>query len=133
MKNNKRNFVYMIYVILGAMLFVLGCMEFVDEFWSGMGATLLLVGALRLLRTYRFSKNEEYRNRIEIEMTDERNRFIRNKAWAWAGYLFVLINGVLTIVLKVVGQDVYSMAASYTICLMLLLYWFSYLVLRKKY
>ena len=38
-----------------------------------------------------FSKNEAYREKIEIEEKDERNHFIRNKAWAWAGYLYVMI------------------------------------------
>lgn len=133
MKNYKRNFVYTAYIIFGTILFVLGCVEKVDEFWSGMGATLILMGVLRLLRNYRFSKNEEYRSRVEIELTDERNKFIRNKAWAWSGYLFILLAGVMTIVMKVAGQELLSQASASAVCLMLILYWISYMFLKRKY
>ena len=105
----------------------------VDSFWNGMGSGLFVVGILQLLRTYRFNKNEAYREKMEIEAADERNHFIRNKAWAWSGYLFVLIMAISCIVLKIIGQEVLSIAASFTICLMLMLYWFSYMVLNKKY
>ena len=47
--------------------------------------------------------------------------------------LFVLISGVATIALKVMGLDQWSMAASCALCLLLLLYWISYLVLKRKY
>ncbi len=133
MKDTKRTIIYIIYVLLGALLLGLGIAEIVDEFWSGMGSTLMLIGILRLMRMYRFRKNETYRERVEIEATDERNHFIRSKAWAWAGYLFILIAAVSVIVLKVMGQELLSLAASFSVCLMLLLYWGSYMVLRKKY
>ena len=71
--------------------------------------------------------------KIEIEEKDERNRFIRNKAWAWAGYLFVMIMSVATIVLKVIGQELLMMAASGSVCLVLVLFWISYYVLKRKY
>ena len=130
---NKRIILYVLWLVLGAVLIGLACAEIVDEFWSGMGAGLLVVGAVRLLQMYRFRKNEEYREKVEVEISDERNRFLRNKAWAWAGYLFILIAAVSVIVLQIAGQREYSQAASYAICLMMLLYWVSFLVLRKKY
>ena len=130
---NKRLALYIFYVVLGAALIGLGCVEIIDSFWSGMGSGLLVVGALRLLRMYRFRNNESYRERVEVETTDERNRFIRNKAWSWAGYLFILIAAVSVIVLQIAGLREYSQAASYAVCLMLILYWGSFLVLRKKY
>ena len=66
-------------------------------------------------------------------MKDERNHFIRNKAWAWAGYLFVLIAAISTIVLKLLGQDLLSIAAGFAVCILVLLFWGCYLVLKKKY
>jgi hypothetical protein len=38
-----------------------------------------------------------------------------------------------TIVLKLLGQDLLSIAAGFAICLMMLLYWVCYLILQKKY
>jgi len=133
MKRDRRMIVSIIWVVLGAALIALAFAGKVDVFWSGMGSGLLVVGALQLLRQYRFSKNEAYREKIEIEENDERNKFIRNKTWAWTGYLFVLIAAVLCIVFKIFGQEVLSFASSGAVCLMLVLYWISYFILRKKY
>ena len=133
MKNNRKILSYGTYILLGVILWILGMAEIVDEFWSGMGSALVLVGILRLVRMYRFKNDEAYREKMEIETTDERNKFIRNKAWAWAGYLFILIAACSVIILKVMGQEVLSMAASGALCLMLVLYYVSYFILRKKY
>lgn len=133
MKNNRKILSYGIYILLGVILWILGMAEMVDEFWSGMGSALVLVGILRLVRIYRFKNDEAYREKMEIETTDERNKFIRNKAWAWAGYLFILIAACSVIILKVMGQEVLSMAASGALCLMMVLYYVSYFILRKKY
>lgn len=129
----KSYLVSVIYIVVGAILLSLGFAEIVDEFWSGMGSALLTVGIIQLIRRYRFNKNEAYREKIEIETNDERNKFLRNKAWAWAGYLFVMIMAVACIILRVVGQDVLSIAASGSVCLMLVLFWISYHILKRKY
>ena len=100
MKQNKKMIVSIMWVIIGAILISLGFAGRVDSFWNGMGSGLFVVGILQLLRFYRFNKNEAYREKMEIEVADERNHFIRNKAWAWSGYLFVLITAISTIVFK---------------------------------
>ena len=133
MKNDRRMIASICYVVLGAVLLALGIMEVVDEFWSGMGGALIVVGILQVVRFFRYRNSEEYRERAEIANKDERNQFIRNKAWAWSGYLFVLISAVATIALKIAGQDTLSFAASMALCLLLVLYWVSFLVLSKKY
>lgn len=43
------------------------------------------------------------------------------------------IAAVATIVFRVAGQDTLSSAASMAICLFLVLYWVSFLVLSRKY
>lgn len=133
MKRDKRMIFSIIWVVLGTVLIALAFAGKVDVFWNGVGSGLLVVGVLQLLRQYRFSKNEAYREKIEIEEKDERNHFIRNKTWAWAGYLFVLIAAVLCLIFKIVGQDILSLASSGAVCLMLVLYWISYLILKRKY
>ena len=98
-----------------------------------MGSALLVIGVIQLISRHRLEKNEAYREKVEIETNDERNKFIRNKAWAWAGYLFVMIMAVASIVLRIFEQDLLSIAASGTVCLMLVLFWGSYIFLRRKY
>lgn len=133
MKNDRRIIAAICYIVLGAVLLALGIMEILDEFWSGMGAALMVVGVLRVVQFFRYRNNEEYREKTEIAAKDERNQYIRNKAWAWSGYLFMLIAAVATIAFRVAGQDTLSFAASMAICLLLVLYWGFFLVLSKKY
>ena len=133
MKNDRRMIAYIIYIIFGAVLMVLGMLEVVDSFWSGMGGALIAVGVIRLVQYFRFHHDETYREKMEIETKDERNRFIQNKAWAWAGYLFVLTAAVCTIAFKLLGQDLLSMASAFAICFMMLAYWICWMVLRRKY
>ena len=122
-----------IWLLLGLVLTILCCLETLDDFWSGMGSALLVIGALRLLRGYRLSKNETYREKIEVAETDERFRFIRNKAWAWAGYLFIIICSLSVIIFKLLRQDLLSVAFGGAVCLMIVLFWGCFFILNKKY
>lgn len=133
MKKDKRIIVYILYMVLGIGLFGLGLVKILDSFWSGMGGALIAVGVVRMIHGLRYGKDETYRENTEIAAKDERNRFIRNKAWAWAGYLFVLIAAVSTIVFRLLGQELLSVAAGFAVCVLVLLYWVSFLVLKKKY
>ena len=133
MKTEKRFYLNIFWVIIGAALLVCGILEIVDYFWSGMGGALIGVGTIRIIQFVKLRKNQEYREKVETETKDERNRFISLNAWAWSGYAFVLLNAVGTIGFKIAGNDALSQYCSYAVCLVLILYWISYLVLRKKY
>ena len=130
---DKKNIYPVVLLIAGFALACLGFVEIVDEFWSGMGSALLVMGIIRLLRFYRLKKNKSYQEKVETAVTDERNQFIRMKAWSWAGYLFIIVSALGTIILKILGQDLLCQVASFAVCLMLVLYWVSYFVLKKKY
>lgn len=133
MKYDRRMYLSLFWLLLGAVLVVCSMTEVIDSYWSGMGGGFAGVGIAQLIRHIRYRKNEEYREKVDVETNDERNRFLAGKAWAWAGYLFVMVSGVATIALKVMGQDQWSLAASCALCLLLVLYWGSYLVLKRKY
>ena len=130
---DKKNIYPIVLLIAGLVLTGLGLAEIVDEFWSGMGSALLVIGVIRLLRYYRLKKNDAYREKMETAVTDERNQFIRMKAWSWAGYLFIMVTALGTIIFRIMGQDLLSQVASGAVCLMLVLYWVSFFVLKKKY
>ena len=129
----KSYLVSIVYIIVGVILLGFGFAGMVDEFWNGMGSALLVMGVIQLIRRYRLEKNEAYREKVEIESNDERNRFIRNKAWAWAGYLFVMMMSVACIILRIIGLNMWSIATSGAVCLMIVLFWISYYVLKRKY
>ena len=98
-----------------------------------MGAALLIVGILFMIRQIRYRTNDEYREKKDIEYNDERNKYIAQKSWAWAAYSYVLIAALSTIAFKLVGREDMMMLASGSVCLIMVLYWISYLFVRKKY
>ena len=130
---NKRIFLSLFWLVMGAVLIALEIMGKIDGFWSGMGAAFIGVAIVQIIRYIRYSKDGDYKEKVDTANRDERNRFIANKAWAWSGYLFVMITAVAAIALRIAGENTISMAASGALCLMLVLYWVSYLILSKKY
>lgn len=133
MKKERRVIVSILWILLGLILLGLGFARRIDEFWSSMGTAFLFVGVLQIIRFNRWKKDEAYREKMEVEIQDERNHFIRNKAWAWAGYIFVLVSAVGVIILRAVGQELLSFAAAIALGMMLLLYWGAYFILKRKY
>ncbi len=128
-----RMFASILEVIIGITLCVCYFAHLIDEFWSGMGVALIVVGTLFLLRNIKYHTNEKYREEIDVQNSDERNKFISMKAWSWSGYLFVIIAAIATIVFRLINQEALMMLASGSVCLIILLYWVSYMILRKKY
>ena len=133
MKKGRSVAVSILWMLLGITLLGLGIMEILDAFWSGMGSAFFMVGAMGLFRSFRLKKDPQYREKVETEASDERIVFLRSKAWAWAGYLFVLITAVASIVLRLLEQRLLSTAAGFAVLLIVVLYWGSYFYLRKKY
>ena len=133
MKRDRRIIAGIANIVLGAVLTVLGVMGTVDAFWSGMGSALIAVGIIRIVHFFRIRKDESYRERVELEKTDERSRFLRNKAWAWTGYLFIIAAAVASIALKILGQDLLSVAAGIAVCFVVIVYTVCHLILSRKY
>lgn len=133
MRSNKRLIASIVEIALGAVLLICNLAGLLDEFWSGMGVALIVVGVLFLMRQIRYKTNETYRDSVDVEVNDERNKYLRMKAWSWAGYLFVLIAAVGAIVLKIAGRDELVFMAGGSVCLIVVLYWLAYVVLSRKY
>ena len=133
MKITKKLISYILTIAVGATLLTLAIAGVLDSFWGGIGASLLVMSILRLSQLYLYKTDKAYHEKMDTEVSDERNRFLRNKAWAWAGYLFVLIAAVCTIVFKVMEQELLWQATGLSMCLIVTLYWISFLILRKKY
>ncbi|MBQ5865219.1 MAG: hypothetical protein IIW56_00900 [Oscillospiraceae bacterium] len=133
MKNHKRLIANIVEIAIGIILSVLGYMGMIDEYWTGMGTALIVVGIIFMIRLIRYQTNAEYKDTVDVEVNDERNRYLRLKAWAWAGYMLVLICAFASIIFKLLGNDQLSVMSGGCVCLLIVLYWGSYLILRKKY
>ncbi|MBP5168458.1 MAG: hypothetical protein ILP14_04555 [Oscillospiraceae bacterium] len=132
--NNKRLVLNIFWIVLGAVLTVLTITEVLDSsVYSGMGGAFMAVGALQLIRTVKYRKDSEYREKVDTEISDERNRFLRMKSWSWAGYFTILIEGIGVIVAMVLGERTIQLVLSYSVCLILVIYWVAYIILSRKY
>ncbi|MDO4733542.1 MAG: hypothetical protein Q4B50_08545 [Bacillota bacterium] len=123
----------LLWLIIGGVLLLCYQLELLDDFWQGIGCALLVVGLLRLLQHIRYKKNPEYREKVDTAYQDERNHFLANKAWAWAGYSFVLMAALASIVLRILGYVELVPLASGCACLLMILYGVCYRILLRKY
>lgn len=133
MNRIKTRFFPVFWVCMGAVLFICGVAELLDSFWSGMGGAMIGVGSVQLYKNIRYSRDADYKEAVDTAKSDERNQFISNKAMSWAGYLFIIIVSIGTIVFKVAGWDDLAYFCGEAVGLMLVLYWLSYLYVRRKY
>lgn len=133
MKKNNRFIANIIEIVIGIILSVCGGIGILDSYWSGMGTALIIVGCLMLIKQIRYRTNAAYKENVDVEMNDERNKCIRIKAWSWAGYLFVIIGAVCSIVFRISGLNQLSQFSAYCVCVIMVSYWVSYWILRRKY
>ena len=132
--NNKRLALTVFWIVLGAVLVVLTVTEVLDSsIYSGMGGALMAVGTLQVIRAVKYRKDSEYREKVDTELGDERNRFLRMKSWSWAGYFTILIEGIGAIIAMVLGERTVQLVLSYSVCLVLVIYWIAYVIKKKKY
>lgn len=134
MNYEKKIYLSIAWIIIGAALIVLSCMEIIDSaMWSGFGGGLVGVGIVQTIRHLKYMHDPEYKEKFDTEVSDERNRYINMKAWSWAGYLFVMAAALGTIIFAILGNSALMQCCAYGVCIIILFYWVSYLILRKKY
>lgn len=133
-KIKNRIIEYTFFGIIGAIMFIASEMlKLIDTFWSGMGIGFVVLSAIRLIQLYRYQNDNNYAEKINVQNSDERNRFIAEKARGMAFNYFILIASISTIVLRALSYNQASSIIGYAICVLLGIYWLSYLWLKHKY
>ena len=122
-----------LYIVIGAVLITLTEMNRIDYFWGTMGTVLCVVGGTRIIRLIRYYTNDKYKEKADTTLNDERNRFLRAKAWSWTGYLFIFVAAVATIVFKILGEETLMLFCSGSVCVLITLYWIVYFIISRKY
>ena len=71
--------------------------DFIPGFYMGTGFGLFFAAAATIIKNVRYLKKPEIRKEREIYETDERNRMLGLRCWAYTGYtmMFMLYIGVL--------------------------------------
>ena len=134
MYDNKRLILSIFWIVLGAVLMVLTMNGTLDHtLFSGMGGALIAIGILQVFRNIKYRTDAEYKEKIDLEVNDERNRFLRMKSWSWAGYITILVECVGVIVTMILGKYEIQQILAFSVCLILCVYWIVYMVLSRKY
>lgn len=111
--------------VLGAVAFVLafvmdlvpafvlylepGWSDFVPGFYTGIGGGFLGAGIVTVVKNYRYLKNPDLNRKRKIYETDERNRMLGLRSWAYAGYsmfLFLYIGVIVSGFISVTAMKV---------------------------
>ena len=80
MNYNKRLLVNILEIVIGFALSACGYAGIIEDYWSGMGTALVIVGSIMLIRQIRYKTNTSYKEKVDIEVSDERNKYLRMKA-----------------------------------------------------
>ena len=133
MYDNKRLALSALWVILGGVLLGLSVTEVLDaSVYAGMGGGLMAIGILRIVCNVRYRRDAAYRERIDIESSDERNHYLRKEAWTRTGYIVVTLESVGAVVAMVAHNTTVPLTLAYTVCVTCLVYWVSWMVLSRR-
>ncbi len=132
--NNKKLVLSVFWAIMGIALIVLSITEVLNSpIYAGIGGSLTAVGIHQAIRNLKYRKDPDYRKKVDTEIQDERNSFLRMKSWACAGYIMLFVEGIGAIAAIILNQRTIQLILSYSVCMLLAAYWISYLILSKKY
>ena len=132
--NNRRLLLSVFWTVLGAVLLTLSIMEKIDSgIFSGMGGALMAIGILQIIRNVKYRKNSDYKEKIDILEKDERCKYLRLKAWGWAGYLVVLLEAIGSVIAMILGQQLIMQVLLVSVALIVGIYAISYMILNRKY
>ena len=65
--------------------------DFVSGFYTGIGFGLVVAGAITIVQNVRYLKNADLKKQRRIYETDERNRMLGLRSWAYSGYAMFLL------------------------------------------
>ena len=94
MKLKEQKKLGILYLVLGAALFLVGLLTDADEktnWLSSFGSAIAVVGAARLLRVYRLTRDPDKAADYDASLTDERAAYAANKARSMALYICIYV------------------------------------------
>ena len=133
MKSGKIVYFSITITIIGIILFILGTAEIIDNMWGAMGSSFAAIGIVQLVRQRKYATNEEYREKVDISTSDERNIYINTKAWAMASTMYIVFAAVTSVVSMVVGKNEITQILGITVFVFVIFFLISYACMKRKY
>lgn len=123
------------YMAIGLTLTIVGYVTRTGNYFiPAFGIGLVVSSVLRLLQYLRITQNDSTIKQQEITESDERNLMLVEKARSWAFAFYIWLTGTALIVLAILGiQETLVLMISYSICLLTIIYWICYHILKRKY
>lgn len=133
-KLKQRLYIAISYLVLGLILLVSAYLSNAGNYFiSFFGIALLVMGVMRIFHYHSIIKDEKSLRQREVAETDERNRMMSERAKSWAFSLSIMLAGLAVIVLSLLGFHDYAQPFAWFVCLMTVLYWICWSIIRKKY
>lgn len=134
MKSNKKLLLSVIWIVTGSVLLILSAIGLIDSVvYSGMGGGLVGIGILQVLRSIRYRRDPEYRELIDTEISDERNKYLRMRSWSIAGYAAVLLAAVGSVAALILGDLQLQQYLLVSMAVIVLIFLSAYYVLNRRY
>ncbi|MEL4106138.1 hypothetical protein AAFA46_04760 [Oscillospiraceae bacterium WX1] len=107
-------------------------LSFMQGFYSGFGAALIIAGIVLFIRSVILLSNGEKFQKSEINYLDERNRFIKSITFSTTSYIFLI-----ALTFAVVISGMFNLVVFLTLLTTLFAYFFlllsTYLIMKVKY
>ena len=137
MKLKEQKKICILMIVIGLVLFVVGCLldeAHMGSFYNGLGCGIFACGAVRLLRVRRLSRDPEKAADYDASLKDERTIYVASKARSMTFFICVyaqLAAGLLA--LLVFGQPVIGQTLCLVTCAQSLTFTAVYWYYNKKY
>lgn len=134
MKYDRKLVVCMILIGVGLIVSILSGFGVLNgDVFVGIGSGFIGVGVFYFVKYLRYIKDPEFQEQYDIAMQDERNRYIRMRSWALAGYIMIIVYAIGGLVGYILKQNMLASFLLTSVCFVLLVYSASYFYLNKKY
>ena len=128
----SRLYIAIIYIILGIIIFAAFINRQDDNYISTFGFILTLLGIVRIRNYFLITKDDATIKKQQIIETDERNLTIISKAKSTAFSIYIILSCLSVIILSFLNLHDIAQLISYSVSLLVVLYWICYLIYQKK-
>ena len=133
-KMQQRRIIGISYILLGLVLIIADMLKgFENNYFTSFGIALIFMGILRLLQYRKITQDDKSMRKREVTESDERTRMIAERARSWAFSISITGAGIVVIVLGLLGHHEEALPFAWYVCGMVVLYWISFVIIRKKY
>ena len=132
-KLKQRLYYGVICIVLGVIMIVgVTVTKSENEYISGFGFALAMVGVARIIQYLKITKNEDSIKKQKINETDERNLSIIQKAKSATFSIYLLISCTVVIITALIDMPDVAKWIGCSQFVLVIIYWICYFIYQKK-